>query len=236
MEIDVTFDFRSDTPPGKDPDSHSPTLQRYHPLLWSKPLPGGTAFTLDTSTPRTYLHHSSELGEFGLSSDTVMASYGRHPKAKEIMAEVGPASVEEFQRIGYTIGGTMVWPGYRIERKQTINVARGFNPSIADRFDLTLECIRRHYGGHSSPLGTTLARYHTFFDLFASFRGFVDFFLVNDLVSDDYTEIRFLHSFADFATPAIPRTLTSYLEYRRLSIEFIEARNHRIRSWCEAQD
>ena len=36
--IDSTFDFRSDTPPGKDPDARSPTLRRYHQLLWSKPL------------------------------------------------------------------------------------------------------------------------------------------------------------------------------------------------------
>lgn len=31
--IDTTFDFRSETPPGKDADSHSPTLRRYHQLL-----------------------------------------------------------------------------------------------------------------------------------------------------------------------------------------------------------
>jgi len=39
--IDITFDFRSDTPgyPKKDPDALSPTLRRYHKLLWSKPLP-----------------------------------------------------------------------------------------------------------------------------------------------------------------------------------------------------
>jgi hypothetical protein len=28
-KIDISFDFRSDTPPGKDPDTHSPTLRRY---------------------------------------------------------------------------------------------------------------------------------------------------------------------------------------------------------------
>jgi hypothetical protein len=32
--IDITFDFRSDTPPGKDPDTWSPTLRSYHQLLW----------------------------------------------------------------------------------------------------------------------------------------------------------------------------------------------------------
>jgi hypothetical protein len=66
--IDITFDFRSDTPPGKDPDTFSPTLRRYHQLLWSKPLPGGAPFELDVTGPPYYLHHSSELGEFWLSS------------------------------------------------------------------------------------------------------------------------------------------------------------------------
>lgn len=50
-QIDVTFDFRSDTPPGMDPDARSPTLRRYHRLLWSKPLPSGRAFELDDALP-----------------------------------------------------------------------------------------------------------------------------------------------------------------------------------------
>ena len=28
--IDTTFDFRTDTPPGKDPDTFSPPLRKYH--------------------------------------------------------------------------------------------------------------------------------------------------------------------------------------------------------------
>ena len=55
--IDITFDFRSDTPPGKDPDALSPTLRRYHKLLWSKPLPSGVVFELDDTTLHVYLHH-----------------------------------------------------------------------------------------------------------------------------------------------------------------------------------
>ena len=34
---------------------------------------------------------------------------------------------------------------------------------ISDRFDLTVECIRRHYARQSSPLGDTLASYRDFF-------------------------------------------------------------------------
>lgn len=39
VTIDTTFDVYSDTPIGRDPDSHSPTLRRYHQMLWSKRLP-----------------------------------------------------------------------------------------------------------------------------------------------------------------------------------------------------
>ena len=53
--IDTTFDFRSDTPPGKDPDKYSPTLRRYHKHLWSKALPNGAVFKLEDSTPGGYL-------------------------------------------------------------------------------------------------------------------------------------------------------------------------------------
>ena len=45
--IDITFDFRSDTPPGRDPDTSSPTLRSYHRALWSKHLPSGEQFNLD---------------------------------------------------------------------------------------------------------------------------------------------------------------------------------------------
>src|SRR4051794_16350058 len=34
--IDIAFDFRSDAPPRRNPDARSPTLRRYHQLLWSK--------------------------------------------------------------------------------------------------------------------------------------------------------------------------------------------------------
>jgi hypothetical protein len=61
--IDITFDFRSDTPLGKDPDTYSPTLLWYHQLLWSKPLPSAAPFKLDIKTPPPmYLHHFSQLG------------------------------------------------------------------------------------------------------------------------------------------------------------------------------
>ncbi len=122
----------------------------------------------------------------------------------------------------------MIFPANRIDGKHTINVMRGFTRQIADRFDLTLECIRRYYLGFPSPLGETLARYGTFFSLFKDFRGYVDFFLLQDLTTDDFSSVRFFMPFDNFTTPSVPRNRDEYEDYRRRSIDFVTARNRRI--------
>src|SRR5215475_3477356 len=171
MLIDTSFDFRRDAG-GKDPDSHSITLCRYHELLWSRILPSGALFGLEASTRRPYfLHHRSELGEFSLTSDSITHTYTRWSRLKHITEFFSEEENEAFRTIGYTIGGMLVFPGNMIEGKQTINGARGCHAKIKDRFDLTLECIRRHYIGQHSPLEDTLKRYGGFFALFEDFSG-----------------------------------------------------------------
>ena len=227
MLINTSFDFRTDAC-GKDPDAYSPTLRQYHKLLWSKALPSGRLFDLDDTVPGVYLHHGSELGEFFLSSDSVIPTFTRWESLRRITELFTEEENEAFRTIGYTIGGMMVFPGNRIDGKKTINGARGFNRKIADRFDLTLECIRRHYRGQRSPLGETLARYREFFALFDDFSGYVEFFMLQDLVTDDCSAVRFFMPFDEFKTPSVPKDGDTYKEYRRLSIEFIPARNRRI--------
>lgn len=226
--IDITFDFRSDTPPGRDPDALSPTLRNYHKFLWSKALPNGTVFDLSDATPGVYLHHRSQLGEFRLSSDSFVQSFTRWKSLRHIIELFPETENEAFRTAGYTIGGMIVFPATIVDGKQTINGARGFNRAIADRMDLTLECIRRHYLGQNSPLGDTLLRYADFFALFENFRGYVDFFLLQDMVTSDYSDVKFFMPFFDFATPAVPQDADSYRSYRHNSIAFVEARNRRI--------
>lgn len=230
MLIDTSFDFRTDAG-GKDPDIHSPTLRQYHKLLWSKALPSGRPFNLETSSG-AYLHHASDLGEFWLCSDSVIPTFTRWASLRCVTELFTEAENEAFRTIAYTIGGTMVFPGNRIGGKQTINGARGFNRKIADRFDLTLECIRRYYLGQRSPLDQTLERYSGFFALFDNFKGYVDFFMLQDLVSADFSKVSFFMRFDDFNTPSVPQDGQTYAEYRRLSIEFIEARNRRIHQYA----
>jgi hypothetical protein len=116
----------------------------------------------------------------------------------------------------------------------TINGGRGWNSRIADRFDLTVECIRRHYLGKSSPLGDTLARYADFFDLFGDFAGYVDFFHPQDLVNESTSTVKFFTPFDDFTTSPLPGTLDAYLWYRQHAAEFVESRNRRIAAYLRA--
>ena len=53
----------------------------------------------------------------------------------------------------YTIGGSIIF-----SKENSINRARGVNPFIKDRWDLTLECIIRYYKNDSSPLYETLVK------------------------------------------------------------------------------
>jgi hypothetical protein len=109
-------------------------------------------------------------------------------------------------------------------------VARGFNAQIADRFDLTLECIRLHYLGQASPLAATLDRYANFFGLFDSFKGYVDFFLLGDLVQDG--QVRFYLPFdGEFGQP-LPNTVDEYIEYMTNTMGFVAARNERISAFA----
>jgi hypothetical protein len=145
-----------------------------------------------------------------------------------VLLQIPQSETDAFNTLGYTIGGMMVFPANTVGRKMTINGARGCHPRIRDRFDLTVECIRRHYVGEVSPLSETLARYADFFALFGDFAGYADFFLLQDLVHTSKCRVRFFAPFEDFATSPLPLPRDVYLEYRKNAIEFLDARNQRI--------
>lgn len=74
-----------------------------------------------------------------------------------------------------------------------------------------------------------LLRYKEFFALFQDFNGYVEFFLLQDLVRENGT-IRLFHPSTDeFSTlSAVPRTGKEYLQYLAKKNTFITARNARI--------
>ena len=226
--IDISFNFYSDSG-GKDPDSHSPTLKKYHKLLWSKALPNGEIFKLSDTDSSSYLTYKFGREEIALSSDSISNSYRDKKSLSTILKDL-TSEVEKFKNIGSTIGGYILFPAKKIEGKMTVNGARGFNQKIADRFDLTLECIRLHYLGKPNPLQEVLNQNSSFFKLFESFAGYVDFFLLQDLVDANYESINlFIPIKQMFEYSPLPASKEEYLQYMRSSTSFTVKRNERIR-------
>ena len=227
MIIDTGFNFHSDAR-GGDPDSTSPTLRKYHKILWSKPLPNGKLFDLHKK-PGSYLFHQSELGEFFLGSDAITHSY-RYQKRKQWLITQIPSEVNELFDVGSTIGAYILFPNKQINGKYTINQARGVNRYIDDRFDLTLECIRLFYLGKKSPLYDTLLRYKSFFDLFENFIGYIHFFLLEDLI-DENQNIQFYLPFDNFKTYPTFSNTNDYRTYKNRTMKFVKSRNKKIENY-----
>ncbi|WP_422390180.1 DUF6994 family protein [Arthrobacter sp. N1] len=247
--LNLSFDYHADSA-GKDPDSSSARLKADHQLLWTKELPDGSPFELhvpETAKERrsNYLMLDQSDGKsFTVGSDAITNSYTTWTKLKPLFEGLSDAQRTRYLDPPYTIGSAMIWP-LRTIHLPAMNTARGFGPSgtlIADRMDLTLECIRRHYakepGGHReesplSPLDDVITNYADFFELFDGFRGFVDFFHFQDLVLPGYDGVRFLLPFNDFARSSLPTTVDEYVTYREATLDFIERRGARMADWVE---
>lgn len=223
--LDVEFDFSKEAN-GRDPDRHSPTLMKYHRMLWQKPLKDNKLFNL-TFSEKNRLTHSSDLGVFELSSDTIGHTYRKWKRMAHIIKQIPKSDIDSFLKTCRTMGGYIVFPANKINGN-TINQERGTNTKIRDRWDLTVECIRRHYVGGDSPLYNTLIRYSDFFSLFSNFKSYVEFFHLQDVVSNDFKKVKFFLPFDDFQRVPTPKTKEEYIAYRQAVMLFINQRNTRI--------
>ena len=119
-KIDISFDFTMDSPGywdgfwarndglgagACDPDAYSPTLQRYHQLLWSKPLPNGDFFDLSLRKGLAYL----SWRDMCFGSDSILVSF-RYRDYRNMIDAVTrhlsdyKAFMEDFMHRAYTIG------------------------------------------------------------------------------------------------------------------------------------
>ena len=67
-----------------------------------------------------------------------------------------------------------------------------------------------------------------FFKLFDDFRGYVDFFLFQDLVQPNYSSINYFLPSNNFNNSPIPNDIHEYKVYRENMIKFINKRSERI--------
>ena len=243
IPFDVSFDFTLDTPDywehfwernhglgagGNDPDAMSPTLQQYHRMLWSKPLPNGEVMNLIAGQGSAYLTWRN----FRFGSDSITASF-RYKKYRHMIELVQKELpnyneyVESYLHTAYTIGGMIIFP----KRVGGINPSRGCHSMIRDRWDLTLECIRRYYANEDSPLSDVLKQDHAFFDLFGSFKNYVDFFFLQDCVTDDYSAVIMWLDNGEFTEDPLPKSVNDYLKWMEHQLTFVNRRNARILSY-----
>jgi hypothetical protein len=229
-KIDVDFDFRKDSECG-DPDTDSLKLYETHKFLWNKMLPCGKNFDLEIITLNgkygRILLKNNLCGN--LSSDRMCPHLDGKYNGK-FNGWFSDLEREELKHKVRTVGGHIIFPAHK-KNGFTINQARGVNRKICDRFDLSLECIRRFYEGEQSPLYDTLMRYKIFFDLFVDFSGYIDFFMLQDFIDEKY-KIKFSLPFDDFNRPPLPQTVDEYRQYRIHTIDLLNSRNKRIfESW-----
>jgi hypothetical protein len=226
-DIDITLDVQSDSR-DKDPDWASVTLKSYHQLLWSKPLPNGKTLSLETGND-CYLKGNGVF--FGSDSITATFRNGRNKHFNEFKAAIPNYAEYEKQTLSklYTIGGTIIFP----QTPWSMNRARGCHPRICDRWDLTMECIRRFYIGESSPLDKSISVCKEFFEWFGDFKGYVDFFLLQDCVDSSYN-VKFWLKTPLFESNPIPQDLESYIAWVDTQLDFAEKRNRRILEYCQS--
>lgn len=242
-DVDVNYDFTFDTPNyydnywknemgsgNDDPDTYSKKLKTYHKLIWSKKLPNGEYLNLDYGKNGKYLIWK----DFSFGSDSITASfrYANNTQFMHKVIETIPNYKEfilDYVHRSYTIGGLIIFP----KRSLGVNPARGINKYICDRFDLTLECIRKYYLNEESPLYSVLIKDKEFFDLFVNFKGYIDYFFLNDLVTEDYKEVKFIIGNGDFEKNPMPKTVEDYIKYINGQLEFVKLRNGRIKEYIK---
>ena len=75
--------------------------------------------------------------------------------------------------------------------------------------------------------------YNFFFSLFIDFKGYVDFFLLQDLVDSNYDGVKFFTDIDEpFNRTPIPASAAEYRTYKSATLDFVRLRNNRIAEWA----
>ena len=131
-----------------------------------------------------------------------------------------------------TIGGKIIFPKHR----NSINQARGFYKkyTIGDRFDYTLECIRRYYfkDNSNNPLFHYLDNDRDFFNKFGKnedgFNTYVEYFYLNKCLVVNGEIQFFLGEKSEniyFNKCAIPEDENTWFKLYNKTMEFVSKRN-----------
>lgn len=214
-----------------DPDKDSKVLHDYHLRLWNRSFKGINVFHFikKAKPPYFFNWHDQKI-----TSDSIITTFRnikKSSKTQALIQKIPIKTIMELSALGSTVGGFIIFPGTKYKNYLTINQARGLHPAIKDRFDITLECIRLFYDREtkSYPLKEILINNNKFFDIFDNFKDYVDFFLLQDLVDNDYKKVKFwLHFDSFYSQNPIPKNLDEYLTFIENEKSFVNERNLRI--------
>ena len=227
-----------------DPDQDCEELGRAHCDLWSKKRTLGTLFwnpgnKLETeikgiryvfkpdSITNSFRKSNRLIPGKGITPSVLINSFG--DETKDLL--------DKYIEVDYSIGSSIIFPIQIGDKKikRTMNQARGCNHLIQDRFDYTLECIKRYYEkNNENPLKKDIIESEDFFNLFADFKEYVSFFFLDDLI-DENGNVKSFTDKIDFNSSPLPLEKEKYNRYIFNSTEFIKARNTRIDKFIDNQ-
>lgn len=128
--------------------------------------------------------------QFRLGTDSIMSIYWHRFDMREFIKKLIKENfrnfIKEYLLKSNKIGGYIVFPRHI----QSINQQRGTCSKVNDRFDLTLECIRRYYveKENDNPLFSVLNKDEKFFNMFGEdkegFEKYTEFFCLNESYDD----------------------------------------------------
>jgi hypothetical protein len=90
----------------------------------------------------------------------------------------------------------------------------------------------KEYELYSKPVYDTRIVYYTDGSSHVEtyFKGYVDFFYLQDCVTEDYKQVHFWLGDGTFTTPPLPQTVDEYLGWIAAELDFLDKRNARIKA------
>ena len=82
----------------------------------------------------------------------------------------------------------------------------------------------------------SFSKLRVFYDLFVDFKGYVDFFFLQDCVSEDYSSVNIWMGDASFRKSGLPETVEDYFNFLLKEHIFLDKRNLRIQEYCIKND
>lgn len=67
------------------------------------------------------------------------------------------------------------------------------------------------------------------------FKGYVDFFFLQDCVAPDYSKVDIWVGDTSFTGSGLPKTIDDYFTFIEKEFAFLDKRNARIRDYCESK-